>query len=140
MTIGNGLQPPGNGGCKVGNVYIATTFILLFLTEYPDTGVADGFAIFTALGQWSERFTDYSEPAFIVGSVAVEMLIDDVFDKDADAITGPAEESCDALDTVKRVVADGYLMLVVLAEFNRGKEGGAVIFEFALALLGGGTG
>ena len=27
MTIGNGLQPPGNGGCKVGNVYIATTLL-----------------------------------------------------------------------------------------------------------------
>lgn len=113
--------------------------ILLFLTEYPDTGVAGGFAVFTALGQWSERFTDYSEPAFIVGSVAVEMLIDDVLDKVADAITGPAEESGSALDTVKCLIADCYLMLVVLAEFNRSKEGSAVIFEFALALFGSGA-
>ena len=68
------------------------------------------------------------------------MLIDDVLDKVADAITGPAEESCDALDTVKRLITDCYLMLVVLAELNRGKESGAVIFEFALALLGSGAG
>lgn len=68
------------------------------------------------------------------------MLIDDVLDKVADAVAGTTEESGSALDTVKRLIADGYLMLVVLAEFNRGKEGGAVIFEFALALLGGGTG
>lgn len=27
VTIGNGFQPPGNGGCKVGNVYIATTLL-----------------------------------------------------------------------------------------------------------------
>lgn len=68
------------------------------------------------------------------------MLIDDVLDKVTDAVAGTTEESGSALDTVKRLIADGYLMLVVLAEFNRGKEGGAVIFEFALALLGGGTG
>ena len=68
------------------------------------------------------------------------MLIDDVLNKVADAVTGSAEESGCAFDTVKRVIADGYLMLVVLAEFNRGKEGVAVIFEFALALLGGGGG
>lgn len=68
------------------------------------------------------------------------MLIDDVLDKVADAITGAAEESGSAFDTVKRLIADGYLMLVVLAELNRGKESGAVIFEFALALLGGGAG
>ena len=68
------------------------------------------------------------------------MFIDDVFDKVADAVTGTAEESGSALDSVKRVIADGYLMLVVLAEFNRGKESGSVIFKFALALLGGGTG
>ena len=68
------------------------------------------------------------------------MLIDDVLDEVADAVTRPAEESGSALDTVKRVVADCYLMLVVFAEFNRGKESGAVIFEFALSLLGGGAG
>lgn len=68
------------------------------------------------------------------------MLIDDVLDKVADAITGAAEESGSALDTVKRLIADCYLMLVVFAEFNRSKEGCAVIFEFALALLGGGAG
>lgn len=68
------------------------------------------------------------------------MLIDDVLDEVADAVTRTAEESGSALDTVKRVIADGYLMLVVLAEFNRGKESGSVIFKFALALLGGGTG
>ena len=57
VTIGNGLQPLGNGGCKVGNVYNCHYLaVLLFLTGYPDTGVADGFTIFTALGQWSERF------------------------------------------------------------------------------------
>ena len=67
------------------------------------------------------------------------MLIDDVLDKVADAITGAAEESGSAFDTVKRLVADCYLMLVVLAEFNWGKESGAVIFEFALALLGSGA-
>ena len=67
------------------------------------------------------------------------MLIDDVLDKVADAVAGATEESGCALDTVKRVVADGYLMLIVLAEFNRGKEGSAVIFEFALALLGSGS-
>ncbi|MDE7419322.1 MAG: hypothetical protein K2N35_03845 [Muribaculaceae bacterium] len=27
VTIGNGLQPSGFGGCKVGNVYIATTLL-----------------------------------------------------------------------------------------------------------------
>ena len=46
MTIGNGLQPPGNGGCKVGNVYIATTLLSSKPYQiFPDTGVADGFAI-----------------------------------------------------------------------------------------------
>ena len=64
------------------------------------------------------------------------MLIDDVLDKVADAVAGTTEESGSALDTVKRLIADGYLMLVVFAEFNRSKEGSAVIFEFALALLG----
>lgn len=51
MTIGNGLQPPGNGGCKVGNVYIAIT--LLSSKPYQvflDTGVADGSAIPLLLG------------------------------------------------------------------------------------------
>ena len=114
--------------------------ILLFLTEYPDTGVADGFAISTALGQWSERFTNQGEPAFVVGGVAVEMLVYDMLDEVADAVAGTATEAGSALDTVKSVIADGYLMLVVLAEFNRGKESGSVIFEFALSLLGGGAG
>ena len=68
------------------------------------------------------------------------MLIDDVLDKVADAVAGTTEESGSAFYTVKRLIAYCYLMLVVLAEFNRGKEGVAVIFEFALALLGGGGG
>ena len=46
MTNGNGLQPPGNGGCKVGNVYIATTLLSSKPYQvFPDIGVADGFAI-----------------------------------------------------------------------------------------------
>ncbi|WP_289202627.1 hypothetical protein [Bacteroides acidifaciens] len=46
VTIGNGLQPPGNGGCKVGNVYIATTLLSSKPYQvFPDTGVADGSAI-----------------------------------------------------------------------------------------------
>ena len=50
MTIGNGHQPPGNGGCKVGNVYIATTLLSSKLyQDFPDTGVADGFAILLPL-------------------------------------------------------------------------------------------
>ena len=68
------------------------------------------------------------------------MLIDDVLDKVADAVAGATEESGSALDTVKRLIADCNLMLVVLAELNRGKESGAVILEFALTLLGGGAG
>lgn len=51
MTIGNGLQPPGNGGCKVGNVYIATTLLSSKPYQaFPDTGIADGFAIPLLLG------------------------------------------------------------------------------------------
>ena len=34
------------------------------------------------------------------------MVVDDMLDKVADAVTGSAEESGDTLDTVKRVVAD----------------------------------
>lgn len=51
VTIGNGLQTPGNGGCKVGNVYIATTLLSSKPYQvFPDTGVADGFAISLLLG------------------------------------------------------------------------------------------
>lgn len=113
--------------------------ILLILTDYPDTGVADGFAISTALGQWSERFTNQSEPAFIVGGVAVEMLVYDMLDEVADAVAGTAEESGDAFHAVKRVVADCNLMLVVLAELNQREVCLPVIFEVAFALLGGGS-
>lgn len=67
------------------------------------------------------------------------MLVDDVLDKVADAVTGTTEESGDTLDTVKRVVADCHLMLVVPAEFNQTEVCLAVIFEVALALLGGGS-
>ena len=67
------------------------------------------------------------------------MVVDDMLDKVADAVTGSTEESGDALDTVKRVVADCHLMLVVLAELNQTEVCLAVIFEVALALLGGGT-
>lgn len=95
---------------------------------------------FTASGQWSERFTDYCEPTLVVGGVAVEMVVDDMLDKVTDAVTGSTEESGDTLDTVKRVVADCHLMLVVLAELNQTKVCLAVIFEVALALLGGWTG
>ena len=95
---------------------------------------------FTASGQWSERFTDYCEPTLVVGGVAVEMVVDDMLDKVADAVTGSTEESGDTLDTVKRVVADCHLMLVVLAELNQTEVCLAVIFEVALALLGGGAG
>ena len=114
--------------------------ILLILIDYPDTGVADGFAISTALGQWSERFTYQSEPAFIVGGVAVEMLVYDMLDEVADAVAGTAKESGDAFHAVKRVVADCNLMLVVLAELDQREVCLAVIFEVALALLGGGSG
>ena len=96
-------------------------------------------SLFTASGQWSERFTDYGEPTLVVGGVAVEMLVDDMLDKVADAVTGSTEESGYALDTVKRVVADCHLMLVVLAELNQTEVCLAVIFEVALALFGGGT-
>ena len=113
--------------------------ILLILIDYPDTGVADGFAICTALGQWSERFTYQSEPALIVGGVAVEMLVYDMLDEVADAVAGTAKESGDAFHAVKRVVADCNLMLVVLAELDQREVCLAVIFEVALALLGGGT-
>ena len=62
-----------------------------------------------------------------------------MLDKVADAVTGSTEESGDALYTVKRVVADCYLMLVVFAELNQTEVCLAVILEVALALLGGGT-
>ena len=68
------------------------------------------------------------------------MLVDDVFDEVADAVTGSTEKAGDALDTVKRVVADCHLMLVVLANLNQTEVCLAVIFEVALALLGGGSG
>lgn len=67
------------------------------------------------------------------------MVVDDMLDKVADAVTGSTEESGDALDTIKRVIADCHLMLVVLAEFNQTEVCLAVIFEVALALLGGGS-
>lgn len=67
------------------------------------------------------------------------MLVDDVLDEVADAVTWSTEESGDALDTVKRVIADCHLMFVVLAELNQTEVCLAVIFEVALALLGGGA-
>lgn len=114
--------------------------ILLILTDYPDTGVADGFAISTASEQWSERFTYQSEPAFVIGCVAVEMLVYNMLDEVADAVAGTAEESGDALHAVKRVIADCNLMLVVLAKLNQREVCLSVIFEVAFALLCGGTG
>lgn len=63
-----------------------------------------------------------------------------MLDKVADTVTGSTEESGDTLDTVKCVVADCHLMLVVLAELNQTEVCLAVIFEVALALLGGGDG
>ena len=68
------------------------------------------------------------------------MLVDDVLDEVADAVTGAAEESGDTLDTVKRVVADCHLMLVVLAELNQTEVCLTEIFKVALALLGCGSG
>lgn len=85
----------------------------------PDTVVADGFAISTTWRQWSERFTYQGEPAFVVGGVAVEMLVYDMLDEVADAVAGTAEESGDAFHAVKRIVADCHLMLVVLAELDQ---------------------
>ena len=67
------------------------------------------------------------------------MVVDDVLDKVDHAITWATEESGDTLDTVKRVIADCYLMLVIFAELNQTEVCLAVIFEVALALLGGGT-
>lgn len=68
------------------------------------------------------------------------MVVYDMLDEVADAVIGSTEESSDALNTVKRVVADCNLMLVVLAELNQREVCLPVIFKFALALLGGGTG
>lgn len=68
------------------------------------------------------------------------MLIDDMLDEAADAVTRTSEESGDTFHAVKRVIADGYLMLVAFTEFNRRKESVAVFVEVALALLGSGTG
>lgn len=62
-----------------------------------------------------------------------------MLDEVADAVTGSTEKAGDALDTVKRVVADCHLMFVVLAELNQTEVCLAVIFEVALALLGGGS-
>ncbi len=62
-----------------------------------------------------------------------------MLEKVADAVTRSTEKAGDALDTVKRVVTDCHLMLVVLTEFNRRKESLAIIVKVALALLGGGT-
>lgn len=60
---------------------------------------------FTASGQWSERFTDYCEPTLVVGRITVEVLVDDVFNEVADAVTGSPEDSGNTLDTIKRVIA-----------------------------------
>lgn len=68
------------------------------------------------------------------------MLVYDMLDEVADAVAGTAEESGDAFHAVKRVVADCHLMLVVLAELNQTEVFLSVIFEVALALLGGETG
>ena len=68
------------------------------------------------------------------------MLVYDMLDEVADAVAGTAEESSDAFHAVKRVVADCHLMLVVLAELNQTEVCLSVIFEVALALLGGWTG
>ena len=68
------------------------------------------------------------------------MLIDDVLDEVADAVTGTAKESGDAFHAVKRVVADCHLMLVVLAQLYQREVCLSVIFEVAFALLGGWTG
>lgn len=67
------------------------------------------------------------------------MLVDDVLDEVADAVTGSTEKAGDAFYTVKRVIADCHLMLVVLAELNQREVCLPVIFEVAFALLGGGT-
>ena len=67
------------------------------------------------------------------------MVVDDMLDKVADAVTGSTEESGDAFHAVKRVVADCHLMLVVFAKLNQTEVCLAVIFKVALALLGGGT-
>ena len=68
------------------------------------------------------------------------MLVYDMLDEVADAVAGTAEESGDAFHAVKRVVADCHLMLVVLAQLYQREVCLSVIFEVALALLGGGTG
>ena len=68
------------------------------------------------------------------------MLVYDMLDEVADAVAGTAEESGNAFHAVKRIVADCHLMLVVLAELNQTEVCLAVIFEVALALLGGRTG
>ena len=60
-----------------------------------------------------------------------------MFDETADTVVGITEVSGDSLNSVKRLVADCHLMLVVLTEFNRRKESLAVIVKVALALLGG---
>lgn len=67
------------------------------------------------------------------------MLVDDMFDEVAYAVTGSAEDSGNTFDTIKRIIADCHLMLVVLAELNQTKVCLAVIFEVALTLLGGGS-
>ena len=61
-------------------------------------------------------------------------------DEVADAVAGTAEESGYALNAVKRVVADCNLMLVILVELNQREVCFSVMFEVALALLGGRTG
>lgn len=68
------------------------------------------------------------------------MLVYNMLDEVADAVAGTAKESGDAFHAVKRIVADCYLMLVVLAELDQREVCLSVILEVALALLSGGTG
>lgn len=67
------------------------------------------------------------------------MLVYDMLDEVADAVAGTTKESGDAFHAVKRIVADCHLMLVVLAQLYQREVCLSVIFEVALALLGGGT-
>lgn len=67
------------------------------------------------------------------------MLVDDMLNEAADAVARTAEDAGNLVHALKRVIADGHLMLIVLSEFNRGEESRAVIFEVELALLGVGA-
>ena len=68
------------------------------------------------------------------------MLVYDMLDEVADAVTGTAKESGDAFHAVKRVVANCHLMLVVLAQLYRREVCLSLIYEVAHELLDGGTG